>query len=280
MCSAPRIRAGADSLKLETAPICTAAALLPCLFRPPPHLPEGYAIPPTHLLLLEFDRLYPFCPSDDDEPEQLLVPIHEQVWALRCSQIARFVAEHKVGPTFVNVTCRKQADSDADFGEALVVHMPVVPLPCSQPAAALSTFTLLHTYLHTSELPAHLPSPNSRPDDKQDAGCEGESGDQLSEPEEEEEDEDEKEEAAFRTARVHQCEALREMCQGFGLADSDPIYSRLSSRWQGAVPKPPKRRMSATKRRIATRNRTVPLRSPPSATRSTSRYYLPSPPPG
>ncbi|GAA5983014.1 hypothetical protein JCM10908_006868 [Rhodotorula pacifica] len=263
---APRILAGADSTtpQLPNDDDATGSRgsqppqlprSLSCTFSPPPHLPKNYALPPTHILSLTFGA------GETSTTQLVIVPMHQLVWSVRCKRIARLVslatadagaisyakadlyrwgarretspspstssaAGTEAGPAETAATSSKHADTAAGG----VVELPVISFPTALPAAALSTFSLLHTYLHTTDLPYELPPADSTPEDPHHEDDEDCASDCSSD-----DDDDAECTASAALAYTRQCEGLWRMCQSFGIADSDPIYEWLSPRWQAAV---------------------------------------------
>lgn len=249
---APRILAGADCLTVEETRETFGEPFPPflrCSISPPSHLPEWYAIPPTHLLLLTFDganvtnsAAAAAATTGGGEPLRMMVPIHEAVWTMRCHTVARLV---------ISAASSSPSSPSPIPGEPTdTFELPVIPFPGSLPLAAFSTFTSLHTYLHTGTLPTHLPLPSDwRADDDasvdsdSDSGFDSESEFEDEEDEEidpEEEEEEEEDEPLFILEQREQYEGLYRMCRAFGIDAPDPIYEWMAAaatteRWRRSV---------------------------------------------
>ncbi|GAA5971685.1 hypothetical protein JCM8115_002183 [Rhodotorula mucilaginosa] len=254
---APRILAGADCLTIEE-PQTEEEPFPPslrCSISSLPHLPKGYAIRPTHLLLLTFDGSgvpNSATTRGAEPPLRLMVPIHEAVWSLRCHTVARLVSSSPSSPSSTLPSSYQDANDTFD--------LPVIPFPGSLPLVAFSTFSVLHTYLHTGTLPSHLPSPDSRPgDDDEDLESDSDSGSDLEDDDDEDidfasdddddddgggdedddGDEDVEDRLLLNLQQREQYQSLHSMCRAFGISGSDPIYEWLAAAaaegWRGAA---------------------------------------------
>ncbi|KAG0660222.1 hypothetical protein C6P46_004676 [Rhodotorula mucilaginosa] len=246
---APRILAGADCLTVEE-PQTEAKPFPPslrCSISSPPHLPKGYAIRPTHLLLLTFDGSgvpNSATTRGAEPPLRLMVPIHEAVWSLRCHTVARLVSSSPSSPSSTLPSSYQDANDTFD--------LPVIPFPGSLPLAAFSTFSVLHTYLHTGTLPSHLSSPDSRPgddDDDLESDSDSDSGSEFEDDDEEDidfasddddgddGDEDVEDPLLLNLQQREQYQSLHSMCRAFGISGSDPIYEWMAAAegWRGAA---------------------------------------------
>lgn len=231
MPAAPRILAGVDSLTPDLPDSTSANDPLPrtlaCTFAPPSSLPEDYALPPTHILSLRFESTdAPTTWSGAatrPDPEHLIVPAHQLVWSARCRRMAHLMSVSETvewGAPPKPATSRHTTEFDPSPPSPLSVsaatnnddperlHLPVITFPTLLPAAALSSFPLLHAYLHTATLPHDLPA-------SQPTCC---SHDRHDDP----------------ISRTQEYEALWRMCQAFGIANSDEFYQWLKPRWQAA----------------------------------------------
>lgn len=296
----PRILAGADCLTVEE-PQTDEAPFPPslrCSLSPPPHLPQGYAIPPTHLLMLTFaDGDERSRTGGADPPLRLMVPIHEAVWTLRCHTVARLVSSASGS----GAPSSPSSPSSSPNEPADTFDLPVISLPGPLPLAAFSTFSVLHTYLHTATLPSHLPSPDAGPDD--DSFDSDSDSDSDSEFEFEDDDEDidfasdfasssddddggdggdggdeEEDPRRILPQRRDQYEGLHSMCRTFGIPGSDPIYEWMAAaeRRRGAAASERAQALFATRKREVALDASVDEED----TSSSSWSHLPTPAPG
>lgn len=150
---------------------------------------------------------------EDEEGEHLVVPIHQLVWSDRCKRIARVMALSSCNdaPVPGSRPAAVPPSGDRDIGTGVessrpadAFELPVLTLPYPLPAAALSTFPTLHTYLHTGALPETLP-------------CDDEEASKRSRP------------------RAQEYEGLWRMCEALGIPGSDEVYRWISPRWQAAA---------------------------------------------
>lgn len=165
LCTAPRLLAGGDSITPilpsppSPSPTCSSPSfetlppVLDCVFEPPPSLPEGYALPPTHLLTVT-------CPSTSSAhshdhaargpPQRVLVPIHALPWSLVSPLLAARLAAC-AGPV--------QADAAPPAGPPTPPSSPPSPsssLSASPPTARLAPPPTAHLALPV--VPLVLPS--------------------------------------------------------------------------------------------------------------------------
>ena len=172
-----------------------------------------------------------------------MVPIQEAVWNLRCHTVARLVSS---SPSLGAPSSPSSIAPSRDAADTF--DLPVISFPGSLPFAAFSTFTVLHSYLHTATLPSAFPSPDSRPEDDEDddsssffnsdsdledededIGFDDDDDDDEADDDEEqdEQDEDKEDPLLILHQRELQYEGLNSMCRAFGIDASDPIYEWL-----------------------------------------------------